>query len=240
MVSKAQIKRIASLQQKKYRLIHKQFVVEGKKMVEEALQSDFNIVEIVGFKEIIDELDFNHKFEITVNDYKKISTLKTPPGILAVIEMKDYSDDVHLNQNVNFYLEDLSDPGNFGTIIRTADWFGYRTIYCSPKTVDVYNPKVLQATMGSIFRVNIVVLSPQKFVTSCQKQKITLYIADMQGENYQNVTSSKLAIIIGSEANGASESLKKLISDKITIAKKGSGESLNASIAAALMMARFA
>jgi len=242
MISKAQIKRIASLQQKKYRTNHNQFIVEGFKMVEEALNSNFVIVEVFGLPDILSKIKFENKVEITVTDLQKISGFKTAPGILAVVTIpvrKGLNVAITLNKP-NLFLENLGDPGNLGTIMRTADWFGMNRIYCSKNTVDVFNPKVVQATMGSIFRVELIELDLEDFIAACKTEKILCFGADMKGEDYLAIPSNKpIGLVIGSEANGLSIESKQMLKHSISIPKKGSGESLNAAMAAGILLSRF-
>jgi TrmH family RNA methyltransferase len=242
MISKAQIKRIASLQQKKYRGIHNQFVVEGQKMVFEALNSGFKVLEIFGLPDILKSFSFSQKVEITVTDLKKISGFKTPPGVLAVVEIPYLkANNFKLNTNKpNIYLENLGDPGNLGTIMRTADWFGIDQIFCSENTVDVYNPKVVQATMGSVFRVKISEVHLKDFISKCSENQIMAFGADMNGADYQTIPKNKpIALVIGSEANGLSDEALKLLKYKISIPQKGSGESLNAAMASGILLSWF-
>jgi RNA methyltransferase, TrmH family len=242
MISKAQIKRIASLQQKKYRGINNQFVVEGQKMVFEALNSGFKVVELFGLPGVLKSFSFSQKVEITVTDLNKISGFKTPPGVLAVVEIpNEKAKTFKLNTNKpNIYLENLGDPGNLGTIMRTADWFGIDQIFCSENTVDVYNPKVVQATMGSVFRVKISEVHLKDFISKCSENQIMAFGADMNGVDYQTIPKNKpIALVIGSEANGLSDDALKLLKYKISIPQKGSGESLNAAMASGILLSWF-
>ena len=146
-----------------------------------------------------------------------------------------------LNTNKpNIYLENLGDPGNLGTIMRTADWFGIDQIFCSENTVDVYNPKVVQATMGSVFRVKISEVHLKDFISKCSENQIMAVGADMNGADYQTIPKNKpIALVIGSEANGLSDEALKLLKYKISIPQKGSGESLNAAMASGILLSWF-
>ena len=240
MISKAQIKRIAALHQKKYRVAQNQFIVEGVKMVQEALNSSFKVLEVIGTEELISEIKFSNKVSAKTDDLKRLSALKTPPGILAVIEIPNKNETTNTNTPA-FYLENINDPGNLGTILRTAYWFGVKEIYCSPQTVDLFNPKVVQATMGAIFHVNLIELELADFIHQCIQNQIIVFGADMEGINYQEVPSNKpIAIVMGSESSGLSDQANQLINHKISIPSKSNAESLNVAMAAGILMSRFA
>ena len=237
MLSKSQIKLITSLKQKKYRQQHQLFVVEGKKTINELLNSQFqleHLYTITSDFEVSDVL----QTKITPNELKKISFLKTPNAALAIFKMPK-------QQPLNFEglivaLDDVRDPGNLGTIIRLCDWFGVQHLLCSKATVDCYNPKVIQATMGSITRVNIVYDTIEDLLKT---QNIPVFGAFMDGENvYQKSLPTKGVIIMGNEANGISEDISKLVTQKIAIPRFGDTqetESLNVANATAIILSEF-
>lgn len=234
MVGKSQIKFIKSLQQKKYRNEHQLFVVEGKKTVQELMNSDFEVYKIYST-----DLDFVEKYKsiselIKLDDLKKISNLTTPNGYLGVFRMPK-------SRKINFddwivVLDTISDPGNLGTIIRLCDWFGVKNIVCSTDTVDCYNPKVLQATMGSITRVQLSYLNLVDFLNSV---KLPIYGALMDGLSVHKADFSNHGILVmGNEANGISDAILATITEKVTIKQFGqkTTESLNVATATAILL----
>ena len=233
MLSKSQIKLITSLKQKKYRIQHQLFVVEGKKTINELLNSQFQLEHLYTTTSDFEVSDVLQT-EITANELKKISFLKTPNTALALFKMPK-------QQELNFEglvvaLDDVRDPGNLGTIIRLCDWFGIKHLLCSNATVDCFNPKVIQATMGSITRVNIVYDSIEDILKS---QQVPVFGAFMDGENvYQKSLPSKGVIVMGNEANGISTTLEVFVSERITIPQWGSStaESLNVAMATGILL----
>ena len=158
MITKDQIKFIKSLQNKKFRLQFKCFVVESIKNVNEMLNSDYKVQQIFATESLIER--FKNRDDVSINlikenEMKRISALKTATDVLAVVKIPKKKNNFDF-YGVNIVLDDVKDPGNLGTIIRICDWFGVKNIYCSEETVDMYNPKVVQSTMGSISRVNII------------------------------------------------------------------------------------
>lgn len=238
MVTKNQIKRIKSLHQKKYRKEHQLFIAEGIKVIQELLQSSF----VLDHLYVTNEMDFGvpaHQVtRVSADDLKKMSALTTTPNCLAVFhclasKMIDFSDWV-------VALDDIRDPGNLGTIIRLCDWFGISHIVCSSETVDCYNPKVIQATMGSVSRVNIVYTD---LVELLQTAEVPLYGTFLGGENIYEMKEVKPGVIVmGNEANGISAEIEALISRKITIPRFGNlqqTESLNVAMATSIVLSEF-
>ena len=177
------------------------------------------------------KMNFN---EISLTDVEKISTMKTPQDIIALVKMPEWpvlSENV-LQNKFSIVLDGIQDPGNMGTIIRTADWFGIKHIICSDDTVDVYNPKVVQATMGSIAHVNVYYTGLEAFLA---KIKLPVFGALLEGENiYKTNFGSEGLVIMGNEGNGLRPEIQKLVSKSITIPRIGKAESLNVAIATAL------
>lgn len=234
MVGKSQIKFIKSLQQKKYRNEHRLFVVEGKKNVEELLNSNLEVYKL--FSTHLDFVDENIAIAefIKLVDLKKISSLSTPNGYLGVFKMP-IAKAVNLEDWV-VALDTISDPGNLGTIIRLCDWFGISDIVCTANTVDCYNPKVLQATMGSIARVNLVYLNLVEFLKTV---KVPVYGAFMDGEPiYSTKISEKGILVMGNEANGIADEVSKIIKKRVSIPQYGekNTESLNVATATAILL----
>ena len=234
MVSKNQLKLIKSLHQKKYRNEHGLFFVEGLKVVKELLKSDLKLVEVYATNKFVSHFSNHVIQEIETRELKKVSALHNPSGVLGVFEMPKQKK-VELNDWI-VVLDDVRDPGNLGTIIRLCDWFGIKNLVCSKETVDCFNPKVLQATMGSITRVNIVYKDLEPFLS---QNKLPIYGAFMEGDSIYNEEYPKAGILIlGNEANGISMLLNNLIEKKITIPQFGnkSAESLNVATATAIVL----
>lgn len=236
MLSKNQIKHIARLKQKKFRLQEKLFVAEGVKTIQELLDSRMELQQLYTTESF--NLDAKDELLITENDLKKISFLKTPQKALAIFKIRE-AQPVVSNQLI-LALDDVRDPGNLGTIIRLCDWFGITDLVCSNETVDCYNPKVVQATMGSIARVNITYLDLPHFI---ENQNMPVFGAFMDGENvYQTKLPDKGILIMGNEANGISEEISQLISHKIAIPRFGERqetESLNVAMATSILLSEF-
>lgn len=236
MISKNQIKLITSLKQKKYRLEHKLFVVEGIKTIKELLKSDL-ILDALYTTEAFN-IDAKEEVLIKENDLKRISFLKTPNKALAVFKIPDA---MPINNNgLIVALDDVRDPGNLGTIIRLCDWFGIKDLVCSKATVDCFNPKVIQATMGSITRVNI---SYVNLVDYLKTTSLPVFGAFMEGENvYTKQMPKEGVLVMGNEANGVSKTVENLVRNKISIPRFGDlqeTESLNVATATAILLSEF-
>jgi TrmH family RNA methyltransferase len=234
MVGKSQIKFIKSLHQKKYRNEHQLFVAEGKKMVQELLNSDFEVYQIYSTDLNFVESLKNIAELVKADDLKRISNLTTPNGYLGILSIPKPKKIIFDDWVVA--LDTINDPGNLGTIIRLCDWFGIKNIVCSPNTVDCYNPKVLQATMGSIARVQITYLDISDFLKSVE---IPIYGAFMDGVSVNKINFPKKGILLlGNEANGISDDISQVITEKITIHQFGeiSTESLNVATATAILL----
>lgn len=242
MLTKAQNKYIRSLTQQKYRKEHNTFIAEGDKIAAEWLASAANIEYIVATADWADkhaELIEKHK-EATFcivkdNELEAISALQTPNQVLLVVHMPAGNDPIILNDEWAIALDDIRDPGNMGTIIRIADWFGINKLVISPDSVDVYNPKVIQSAMGGHLRVSIHTAELDSFIS---KANMPVYAATLDGENIYNLNNiSKGIILIGNESRGVSEQLVKLATKKITIPRLGGAESLNAAVSAGIICA---
>ena len=248
MISKARIKLITSLQQQKYRKKYGLFVAEGTTNVLDFLQSGIKAEEVFATAAWIEKHGEDTGgipvTEVNMKELRKISSLKNPSEVLAVLaQPPETTPDLAKVNDLVLMLDDLHDPGNMGTIIRTADWFGIRTIICSEDTVDVYNPKVVQASMGSLARVQVSYTNLYELLKS-KPDYLEVFGAVLDGKNITDLPKPKLGIIlIGSEAHGISEKLMPLIDHKMTIpgmpAENGSAESLNASIATAITCYEF-
>ena len=236
MVSKSRIKLIKSLSRKKFRDMHGLFVVEGKKGVQEFLKSDFFVESVYVTED--HSVDFPDSEIISEKDMMAMSNLQSAPGILAVVKQLNIEE--YHAEGLALALDGLRDPGNMGTIIRLCDWFGIKNILCSFDTVDCYNPKVVQASMGSLTRVNISYANLEEILT---KEANSVFGTFMNGENiYAENLPEKGIIVLGNEANGISESIEKLIQKRISIpqmTESGETESLNVSTAAAIILSEF-
>ena len=230
MITKNQIKLIRSLSQKKNRKKHKLFVAEGSKVVNELLASNLQLDSIYSIKNKYEEYDCF--FRISSEKLSMISNLKTPNNVLAVFKIPKLKD-INFGKNI-IALENISDPGNLGSIIRLCDWFAIDDLICSLDTVDCYNPKVIQATMGSISRVNITYTDLNFLI----KKSKNLVLADLNGKSLKNYNFKKNHIIFfGNESEGISNHLKKIVSESITIKKYGNKiDSLNVANSVAIFL----
>jgi len=239
MISKAQLKFLASLKEKKYRLKHKQFLVDNPKVIFEEISNDA-LDSIFATKKFFQEHEEQIPFDLFEalhdSDLKKISSSITPQGIIAVFNMIPPKDFDKQDKNI-LLLENIQDPGNMGTIIRTADWFGFENIFLSEDCVDVYNPKVVAATMGSIFHINIFQdLSLPDFTRDLKASGYQVLVSDLDGQADTIPSKLKTALIIGNEAKGVTRQLKSLADINLKIPKIGQAESLNAAVAAGIFM----
>lgn len=234
MISKNQIKFVRQLEQKKYRKKEGLFVAEGPKVVGDLLRAGFNAQEIYATK----EWNSNGKRvqEVTEEELRKVSFLQHPQQVLALFEIP--SAKLSSDSALSLALDDVQDPGNLGTIIRIADWFGISTIYCSENTVDAWSPKVVQATMGSIARVNIVYTDLKELI---QNATVPVYGTLLDGQNiYTQELSQDGIIVMGNEGNGISQAIRPLINRKLLIPQFHEGpESLNVAIATAITCSEF-
>jgi len=242
MLSNNRKKELISLKQKKYRQRYGQFMVEGEKSVFELYNSDYIITEILLTKEQNDKLGhlLNHPITLIISqkDMEQISSLETAPGIIAVSNFKEIlTEEFNFDEKISLMLDGISDPGNLGTIIRIADWYGINQIVCSTNCVDLYNPKTIASSMGSFTRTKVLYESLPKLLNTC---KVESYACVMDGQSIQTIKQPKEAIIIiGNEANGISDEVLALASKKITIPRIGKAESLNAGIATAIICHKF-
>ena len=240
MLTKKIAKYIQSLSHKKFRDEEKSFIAEGPKVVEELLTTKkvdcaFIVAEGDWLKENQSILNDVEVYEVESHRLQSLSLLKTANKVLGVFEIPVSETEPVLTGKISLLLDDLQDPGNMGTIIRIADWFGIHQIICSNNSVDCYNPKVVQSTMGSLARVNIFYTDIISFI---QKNKsIPLYSAALQGESIFEMDKIREGIIvIGNESKGVHEELLKLSTNKITIPRFGYAESLNAAVATGIIL----
>lgn len=236
MLSKAKIKFIKSLQIKKYRKQEQCFIVEGAKSVQELLASNFEIVMLVATKPFLPSLKSKYTFEIieaTEKDLHGLGEFQTNDAALAVARLRP---NVPLSVGADEFaliLDDIKDPGNLGTMIRTADWFGITKVIASQETADLYNAKVISATMGSFTRVNVYYTDLEEYL---RHSKLPVFGAYLQGIDIREASFGRGGlIVIGNESKGIRPSLEQFVGHKITIPRIGKAESLNAGIAAGIL-----
>jgi TrmH family RNA methyltransferase len=238
MLTKNNIKFIKSLQLKKFRQKERLFIVEGEKNTVELLSSDFEIQSLIIstiFSEKYSELIQKKSCPVTITEAKTLGNLGTySSNEMSVAIVKEPDPKSFINNGVQLILDDIRDPGNLGTIIRIADWYGIQNVICSPTSAEFYNPKVISASMGSVFKTNLFREELNPFL---QKHVgVMVYGALMEGENVHKTKFDNNAfIIIGNESQGISESLMTCINHKITIPRIGQAESLNAAMATAII-----
>jgi TrmH family RNA methyltransferase len=238
MLSKSNISLLQSLQHKKFRKEHGLFLVEGYKSVAEFINSAYQVDAVYYTETIAPKMlklsQKTNSLEISSAILEKISALKTPADILATVKIPQWPvlNATTLNKKFAIVLDGIQDPGNMGTIIRTADWFGIENIICSEDCVEVYNPKVVQATMGSLSRMNVHYVNLPETLADT---KLPIYGALLDGENIYNTDfGTEGLIVMGNEGNGLSDEVKRLVTKAITIPRAGNAESLNVAIATAI------
>lgn len=242
MLTNSQLKHFQSLKLKKYRQNYAEFLVEGHKLVTEALLEMAPVQHIIATPAWIDAHQhtvFNSVSILAASEKElaKISTLTTPPPVMAVLKIREISvESIDFRHQWSLVLDGISDPGNLGTIIRSADWFGVRNIVCSEQCVELYNPKVIQSTMGSLFRMKVIYTSLPEFLA---EQTMPKYAATLNGENIHTVHWEKEGFIVtGSESHGISEEVLAVCDKQITIPGPGNAESLNAAVATSIILSK--
>lgn len=253
MLSKNKIKFINSIKKKKFRDIHQCFFAEGEKLVDELLHSNVQITDIYA---TTDWMSSNlHKiklrpemevYEISEDELHKISALSTPNKVFAIAKQQKHKYNLQeIYHELSLFLENINDPGNLGTIIRIADWFGIKNIFCTNESVDIYNPKVVQASMGAIYRTKVHYVDTREFITELNKlENFNIYGTFLEGNNiYNESLSSNGIIIMGSESHGISNELSQWVNHKLFIPNYPLGsrtsESLNISVATAIVCSEF-
>ncbi len=238
MISRNEIKYIKDLSRKSNRFSEGKFIVEGEKLVNELLQSNFEIEAIYAVEgwsnSLVEEVVL-----ISEKDLERISQLKTPNKVLAVVKMPEFWDIEENGKGLTLFLDTINDPGNLGTIIRTADWFGIKLIVCTQQSVDVFNPKVIQSSMGSAFRIPVEYVNANEFLEEYKIQNPTHPIigAAMEGDELGKFDFPKDALLIlGSESHGIHEDIKQHVTQHVTIPKFGQAESLNVGMATGILL----
>lgn len=252
MISKNRIKQMVSLRIKKARDEQGIYLIEGDKMVREYLMSGIRVRLLAAKAEFIASLSaeeiasIDEIESVSYEDLKKISTLKTPHNAIAIVPFPGLATDVgDIIKDLCIALEFVQDPGNLGTIIRSAAWFGIKNIICSSNCVDLYNPKVIQASMGAILNVNVYYLDLSYFLSQAYSNKIPVFGAFLEGESvYNHKLDNKGVILLGNESRGISGELVPFVTSRIMIPKFSTSdygiESLNVSMAAAVILSEFA
>jgi len=245
MISKLTIKHIKSLHIKKFRREHKVFLVEGETFVNELLNSTFSYEKIYAIQDWVDTLKnkniLTNKVEIvTEKDLLKISGLKSPNKVIALVNNINYKLSYSkLKKEFFLVLDKINNPGNLGTILRIADWFGIKNIVCSFDSVEYSNPKVLQASMGSVFRVKIHYVNLMHFVEKCQKKDIKLIGSSLQGDNMYKVKfPESFGLVLGNESHGVSKDILSKLDYSISIPKYNNMkiDSLNVAVASSIIL----
>ncbi len=240
MLVKQKVKYIQTLGQKKFRQQEGLFIAEGPKLVKELLEADAaSVKEVYALQDWIDDnkqlLSNTEITAISAIELEKISALTTPNKVVAIVRQYETDKVIDTKDRITLVLDNVQDPGNLGTIIRIADWFGIKQIVCSIDSADMYNPKVVQSTMGSITRVQVQYTNLEEWLPA--QKNISIYAASLEGEDVTAIKKIKEGIIIiGNESKGISPSILSLASAKITIPRKGEAESLNAAVAAGIIL----
>jgi TrmH family RNA methyltransferase len=246
-MTRKQMSYVRSLRQGKFRRVYGQFLAEGPKVVDEFIHSDYRFSTIYATDELFNKnIDLVNEKEIryeviTDKELESLSRLKEPNHVIAVIQHQEVPEEIDIS-GLTLALYAISDPGNMGTIIRTADWFGIQNIFCSFRTVDVYNPKVVQASMGSLSRVTVTYLDFEELFAQCNEVGIPVYGALLGGEDfYETDIAENSMLVIGNEATGIKEKYYKFFDKKLSIPSYNNSkmESLNASVAASIMVSEF-
>ena len=242
------VKYVKKLKEKKYRDKSQEFIIEGIKLVKEAIEEKANIKQIIicdncedtGIipKDLMYEIAKYNCIYVTENILKTMSDVNAPQGIMAIIGRNNKEKDIDYSQDIIVALDDIQDPGNLGTILRTVDSIGLKQILVSKGTADCYNPKVVRSTMGAIFRIKIIECEDlEQTLKETQKNNFKLVVSSLQTNNcLYDINFDKKVIIIGNEANGVEPQIQEMADEKIKIPMLGKTESLNASVATGIIL----
>ena len=243
MISKNQIKYVRQLEQKKFRKAENLFIAEGHKVVGDLLAAGFIPTQLFATADWQSPVGSVEVTQVTPDELARLNLQQHPQQVLALFPIPEAQPQIsNLKSQISILLDNVQDPGNLGTIIRIADWFGIDTIFCSPGTVDAWNPKVVQATMGSIARVHIIYIEPDELFDSLP-QDYPIYGTFLDGDNiYTQQLSSHGLIVMGNEGNGISDAVRARVSHKLLIPDFHHGDtadSLNVAIATAITCSEF-
>ena len=242
------IKHVKKLKDKKYRDINQEFVIEGIKLIREAIEENADIKQIIICdnclnsdvipKKLMYEIAKYECVYVTEKIFRTITDVNTPQGLLAIIGRNSTENEINYNQDIIVALDDIQDPGNLGTILRTVDSIGLNQILVSKGTADCYNPKVVRSTMGAIFRIKIIECDNlEKTLQEARNHQYKVIVTSLQTENsVYDIKYNKKVVVIGNEANGVSDEIQKLADEKLKIPRLGKTESLNASGATGLVL----
>lgn len=231
----AAIKYVQSLRIKKFRQKYHHFVVEGDKSVQELLASEWNIISWYHTKDFFPHTFPENGVLVSDKEMERLSHHQAPQHALAVVEMPVWTKNIP-SEGIQLYLDGIRDPGNLGTILRIADWYGLNEVWCSPDTVDVFNPKTIDASMGSFLRVKLL-FDDVSFFSAC---KLPAFAAVMDGENvHHSQLPDNAVLVIGNEGQGIKEEILDQVNHRISIPRFGAAESLNAGVATAVLLDNF-
>ena len=238
MLPKSKIKIVKSLKHKKNRINSNLFIVEGVKSFNEVINSDyqieFTVISNETFSSYYSDKKLNNLYVVSSDEVKKLSSLHNNNSVISVVKKIKIENKLIDYSNLIIALDSINDPGNLGTIIRTADWFNIKTIVCSRNTVDIYNSKVIQSTMGSFTRVNVLYDDLENILGS---KEVKVYGTSIGGDDIKEIKKLTSGIILfGSESSGISDKLKKYVDKWISIKKLGGAESLNVSVSAGVIL----
>ena len=238
MLPKSKIKIVKSLKHKKNRINSNLFIVEGVKSFNEVINSDyqieFTVISNETFSSYYSDKKLNNLYVVSSDEVKKLSSLHNNNSVISVVKKIKIENKLIDYSNLIIALDSINDPGNLGTIIRTADWFNIKTIVCSRNTVDIYNSKVIQSTMGSFTRVNVLYDDLENILGS---KEVKVYGTSIGGDDIKEIKKLTSGIILfGSESSGISDKLKKYVDKWISIKKVGGAESLNVSVSAGVIL----
>jgi RNA methyltransferase, TrmH family len=245
MLSKSRLKYIQSLSHKKFREASAEFIIEGPKMVEEFLLNRPELINEIfaidawlpGAKKMLSSVSSEKVISVSAIELEKISGLSTPNQVMALVQKPDQPTVPDLRNRITIVLDNIQDPGNLGTIIRTADWFGISQVVCSKESAELFNPKVIQSTMGSILRVAVIYTDIEQWIEKVQD--IPIYCTALNGKSlYEMEPVKEGLLVIGNESKGVRQSVMQAATKKITIPRFGGAESLNAAVAAGIVMAQ--
>ncbi len=250
MVGKNTIKLVKSLSLKKFRIKENLFIVEGDKNISEVLDSDFQVETLFATQYYLEKNNpvinkAKQVVEVPQNEIEQLSLLKTPQNSIALCRLPETKKlPEKLDSDLAIYLDDIQDPGNLGTIIRICDWFGIKHLFCSAKTADLFNPKVIQASMGSFCRINLWYTPFEAVARLAAISEVSVLGAFLEGENiYNTKLPSKALLVMGNEGNGICREIEEAINQKIMIPgfnqNRKSAESLNVSVATAIICSEF-
>ena len=242
------IKHVKKLKDKKYRDINQEFVIEGIKLIREAIEENADIKQIIICdnclnsdvipKKLMYEIAKYECVYVTEKIFRTITDVNTPQGLLAIIGRNSTENEINYTQDIIVALDDIQDPGNLGTILRTVDSIGLNQILVSKGTADCYNPKVVRSTMGAIFRIKIIECDNlEKTLQEARNHQYKVIVTSLQTENsVYDIKYNKKVVVIGNEANGVSAEIQNLADEKIKIPMLGKTESLNASVATGIVL----